>query len=68
MLSRPVLFAVLALGLLATSFAEEAAAEAEEEPAFAQVVFYKGLILDGNYMVVSRNFSVKYSLYNVGTK
>lgn len=47
---------------------DDGAVEAEEDPQFSQVVFYKGLNLDGEYMVVTKNFTVKYSLYNVGTK
>lgn len=68
MLSKRILVAVVAVGLLCACVADDASTEAEEEPQYAQVVFYKGIDLDGEYMVVGKNFTVKYSLYNVGTK
>ena len=35
---------------------------------FAQLVLHKALKLDSDYMVVSKNFTVNYTLYNVGNK
>jgi hypothetical protein len=68
MFSKLAVVVVLAASLLAVGFADETVPEPEEEPQFGQVVFFKGLELDGEYMVVTKNFTAKYALYNVGTK
>ena len=68
MFSKRILALCVAVAIVGGAVAQDATTEAEEDPQFAQVVFYKGLDLDGDYMVVSKNFTVKYALYNVGSK
>ena len=62
-----VVLAVAALPAL-VACEDAAAEEAPVDNDFAQLVLHKALKLDSDYMVVAKNFTVTYTLYNVGTR
>jgi hypothetical protein len=59
---------VLLVAIVATAAAQDDAEAEEQEEDFAQLIAYKSLTLENNLMVLSKNFTLTYYVYNVGTK